>query len=76
MKRIVCFTLSLLLAAGLCGCGGDLPSGTEKNLKMIVDHVEGTGAMIQSTQTVIDWQIDSSVAQMEQTQAARDEGLI
>ena len=58
MKRIVCFILSLLLAAGLCGCGGNLPGGTKKNLQMIVNHVETTGFMIQNTQEVIDWQIE------------------
>ena len=76
MKRIVCFTLSLLLVACLCGCGSNLPSGTKENLQMIVNHVESTGAMIQSTQAVIDWQIESSVAEMERTQAARDNGEI
>ena len=76
MKRIVCFILSLLLAAGLCGCGGNLPGGTKKNLQMIVNHVETTGFMIQNTQEVIDWQIEGSTASMEESQAARDSGQL
>ena len=43
---------------------------------MIVKHVESTGTMIQNTQTIIDWQIDTSVAEMERAQAARDNGQI
>ena len=77
MKRMICFALSLLLAAGLCGCGGNhLPSGTEENLQMIVDHVEETDTMIRRTQTVIDWQIEGSIEEMERAQAARDNGQI
>ena len=76
MKRIVCLMLSLLLAACLWGCGGSLPSGTRENLQMIVNYVESTGPLIQSTQSVIDWQIENSTAEMERTQAARDEGQI
>lgn len=76
MKRIVCFALSMLLVVCLCGCGSNLPSGTKENLQMILNHVESTGTMIQRTQTVIDWQIDSSIAEMERTQAARDSGQV
>ena len=43
---------------------------------MIREYVEATGPMIQSTQGIIDWQIDSSVAEMEQSQAARDSGQV
>lgn len=75
MKKMVCVTLSLLLAVWLCGCG-KLPAGTKENLKMIADRVESTGDMIERTQAVIDWQIDGSVAQMEAAQAARDSGQV
>lgn len=74
MKRIICLMLSLLLIACMSGCGSKVPAGTKQNLQMIRESVENTGPMIEQTQTVIDWQIDTSVAEMEQAQAARDNG--
>ena len=76
MKRIICLMLSLLLVVCASGCGSKAPAGTKENLQMIRESVEGTGPMIQRTQTVIDWQIEGSIAEMEQAQAARDNGQI
>ena len=76
MKRIICLMLSLLLIVGMGGCGGNVPAKTKENLQRIRECVEETGPMIQRTQGIIDWQIDTSTAEMEQAQAARDSGQI
>ena len=76
MKRSICLMLSLLLVVCTSGCGSKTPAGTEEHLQSIREYVENTGPLIQRTQSFIDWQIDSSVAEMEQSQAARDSGQI
>ena len=76
MKRIVCLMLSLLLVACMGGCGSKVPAGTKGNLQMIREYVERTGPMIELTQSVIDWQIDGSIEEMELSQAARDSGEV
>lgn len=76
MKRTACLMLSLLLLLYTSGCGSKVPAGTKENLQRIRECVEDTGPLIQRTQTFIDWQIDTSVAEMEQAQAARDSGQI
>ena len=76
MKRIICLILPVLLAASMSGCSSKVPAGTQGDLQMIREYVENTVPMIERVQTIIDWQIDSSVEEMEQAQAARDNGQV
>lgn len=76
MKRTACLMLSLLLLLYTSGCSSKVPAETKENLQKIREYVEDTDLLIQRTQTFIDWQIDTSVAEMKQAQAARDSGQI